>query len=278
MQLTEASVPANIKDCLEQRQEEALALRSICGDKFVERIQNQVWTITLELAYLTDILSKAKQGNSITSNIVNTNSQGICKYYLRGDCKFGSRCKFKHETPHSQKSLPPIREDAHLRSDNAPVYELEVRFPEDNKYPYQPPLVAFYSTNENLPLSCRLHLVEFLYEKALISSESNKPVVYDFITCLEDEAQVVKLLSKTPHKYSVPPLPVQQKFPSGPNKPHQTSEGMFIFITLYWDLEKSMLNAFILLQVAMTTLFRYYSCCGGLGKSCIMNQFQEQIL
>ncbi|KAM3853474.1 putative ATP-dependent RNA helicase DHX57 isoform 1-T2 [Vipera latastei] len=224
MQLTETSVPANIKDCLEQRQEEALALRSICGDKFVERIQNQVWTITLELAYLTNILSKTKQGNSITSNIVNTNSQGICKYYLRGDCKFGSRCKFKHETPHSQKSLPPIREDAHLRSDNAPVYELEVRFPEDNKYPYQPPLVAFYSTNENLPLSCRLHLVEFLYEKALISSESNKPVVYDFITCLEDEAQIVKLLSKTPHKYSVPPLPMQQKFPSGPNNPHQTSE------------------------------------------------------
>ncbi|KAL7987260.1 hypothetical protein Chor_006179 [Crotalus horridus] len=224
MQFTEASVPANIKDCLEQRQEEALVLRSICGDKFVERIQNRVWTITLELAYLTDILSKTKQDNSITSNIVNTNSQGICKYFLRGDCKFGSRCKFKHETPHSQKSLPPIREDAHLRSDNAPVYELEVRFPEDNKYPYQPPLVAFYSTNENLPLSCRLHLVEFLYEKALISSESNKPVVYDFVACLEDEAQVLKLLNKTSHKYSVPPLPMKQKFPSGPNNPHQASE------------------------------------------------------
>ncbi|XP_034283369.1 putative ATP-dependent RNA helicase DHX57 [Pantherophis guttatus] len=223
VQLTEASVQANIKDCFEQRQEEALALRSICGDKFVERIQNRVWIITLELAYLTNILSKTKQGNSITSNIVNTNSQGICKYYLRGDCKFGSRCKFKHETSHNEKSLPPIREDAHLKL-NAPVYELEVRFPEDNKYPYQPPLVAFYSTNENLPLSCRLHLAEFLYEKALISSESNKPVVYDFVTCLRDEAQVLKLLNKTSHKYSVPPLPPKQKFPSSSNNPYQTSE------------------------------------------------------
>uniref|UniRef100_A0A8C5WQS0 Putative ATP-dependent RNA helicase DHX57 n=1 Tax=Laticauda laticaudata TaxID=8630 RepID=A0A8C5WQS0_LATLA len=221
-QLTEASVQANIKDCFEQRQEEALALHSICGDKFVERIQNRVWTITLELTYLTNILSKTKQGNSITSNIVNTNSQGICKYYLRGDCKFGSRCKFKHETSHNDKSLPPIRDDAHLKL-NAPVYELEVRFPEDNKYPYQPPLVAFYSTNEDLPLSCRLHLAEFLYEKALISSESNKPVVYDFVTCLRDEAQVLKLLNKTSHKYSVPPLPPKQKFQSSCNNLYQTS-------------------------------------------------------
>ncbi|XP_063158048.1 putative ATP-dependent RNA helicase DHX57 isoform X1 [Candoia aspera] len=207
MQLTEAAVQSDIKDCLEQRQEEALALHSICGGKFVERIQNRVWTIALEMAYLTDIFSKRKQGNSITSNILNSDSLGICKYYLRGDCTFGSRCKFKHETPQNERSLPHIREDAHLRL-NAPVYELEVRFPEDNKYPYQPPLVAFYSTNENLPLSCRLHLAEFLYEKALISSESNKPVVYDFVTCLEDEAQVVKLLNRTSHKYSVPPLPL----------------------------------------------------------------------
>ncbi|XP_070590792.1 putative ATP-dependent RNA helicase DHX57 [Erythrolamprus reginae] len=222
-QLKEASVPANIKDCFEQRREEALVLRSICGDKFVERIQNRVWVIMLELAYLTDILSKTKQGNATTSNIVNTNSQGICKYYLQGDCKFGSRCKFKHETSHNEKSLLPIREDAHLKC-SAPVYELEIRFPEDNKYPYQPPLVAFYSTNENLPLSCRLHLAEFLYEKALISAESNKPVVYDFVTCLSDEAQVLKLLNKTFHKYSVPPMPPKQRFLSNSNNPYQTSE------------------------------------------------------
>ncbi|XP_058021031.1 putative ATP-dependent RNA helicase DHX57 [Ahaetulla prasina] len=226
MQLTEASVQANIKDCFEQRQEEALALRSICGDKFVERIQNRVWIVTLELAYLTNILSKTKQGDSITSNLVNTNSQGICKYYLQGDCKFGSRCKFKHET---SMKLQPMRNrfpqfERMLIKLSAPVYELEVRFPEDNKYPYQPPLVAFYSTHENLPLSCRLHLAEFLYEKALISSESNKPVVYDLITCLRDEAQVLKLLNKTSHKYSVPPLPPKQKFTSSSNNPYQISE------------------------------------------------------
>ncbi|XP_053099073.1 putative ATP-dependent RNA helicase DHX57 [Hemicordylus capensis] len=207
MQLTEMSAQASAEDCLEQRQEEAFALHSICGDKFVERIQNRVWTITLDLAYLTDILSKPKQGNSDASNGPNSVPMEVCKHYLRGECRFGSRCKFKHENPSKQKTLPSIKEDGHLRL-NAPVYELEVRFPEDNKYPYQPPLVALYSTNEKLPLACQLHIAEFLYEKALLASESNEPVVYALITCLDDEAEVMKLLSKTSHKYSVAPLPL----------------------------------------------------------------------
>nr|XP_056709065.1 putative ATP-dependent RNA helicase DHX57 [Euleptes europaea] len=207
MQITERAAQANIENCLEQRQEEAFALCSICGDKFVERIRNKVWTVALDLVYLTDILSQSKQRNSNTNNGLKPASLEVCKHYLRGDCKFGSKCRFKHESPHQQYGLPSIKEDAHLKL-NTPVYELEIRFPEGNKYPYQPPLVAFYSTNENLPLACRLHIAEFLYEKALMASESNEPVIYALITCLGDEAEVTKLLTKTSHIYSVPPLPL----------------------------------------------------------------------
>ncbi|XP_015273563.1 PREDICTED: putative ATP-dependent RNA helicase DHX57 [Gekko japonicus] len=207
MQITESAAQASTENCLEQRQEEAFALCSICGDKFVERIRNRVWTVALDLAYLTDILSESKQKNSNANNGLKPASLGVCKHYLRGDCRFGSKCKFKHGSPHQQQGLLSLKEDAHLRL-NTPVYELEIRFPEGNKYPYQPPLVAFYSTNENLPLACRLHIAEFLYEKALMASESNEPVVYALITCLEDEAEVTKLLAKTSHRYSVPPLPL----------------------------------------------------------------------
>lgn len=207
MQITETAAQASIGNCLEQRQEEAFALCSICGDKFVERIRNRVWTVALDLAYLTDALSESKQRNSNTNNGLKSASLGVCKHYLRGDCRFGSKCRFKHESPHQQEGFLSLKEDAHLRL-NTPVYELEIRFPEGNKYPYQPPLVAFYSTNENLPLACRLHIAEFLYEKALMASESSEPVVYALITCLEDEAEVTKLLTKTSHRYSVPPLPL----------------------------------------------------------------------
>ncbi|XP_048337698.1 putative ATP-dependent RNA helicase DHX57 [Sphaerodactylus townsendi] len=205
MQITEKAAQTSIENCLEQRQEEAFALSSICGDKFVERIQNKVWTVMLNLTYLTVILSQSKRRNGNSNNGLKSASLEVCKHYLRGDCRFGSKCRFKHERSHQQQGLPSIKEDAHLRM-NIPVYELEIRFPEGNKYPYQPPLVAFYSTNENLPLACRLHIAEFLYEKALTASESNEPVVYAFVTCLEDEAEVTKLLTKTSHRYSVPPL------------------------------------------------------------------------
>lgn len=211
MKLTETAALASIEECLEQRQEEAFALHSICGDKFVERIQNRVWTIALDLGYITDALNKPKQGNSGSSNEEKP-AVDVCRHYLRGDCRFGSRCKFRHETPHKQNALSSIREDAHLKCD-APVYELEVRFPEDNKYPYQPPLIALYSTNEKLPLACRLHIAEFLYEKALIASESNEPVVYALITCLDNETEVMQLLCKTSHKYSAPPLPLMTSLP-----------------------------------------------------------------
>nr|XP_028580810.1 putative ATP-dependent RNA helicase DHX57 [Podarcis muralis]XP_028580811.1 putative ATP-dependent RNA helicase DHX57 [Podarcis muralis] len=242
MQITETAAQTSMEDCLEQRQEEAFALRSICGDKFVERINNRVWTVALDLAYLTELLNKPKEGNSNTSNGLKPASLEICKHYLQGDCRFGSRCKFRHDSRNKQKGLPSVKEDAHLRV-NAPVYELEIRFPEDNKYPYQPPLVAFYTTNEKLPLACRLHIAEFLYEKAIISSESNEPVVYAFITSLEDEAEVTKLLSKTSHRYSAPPLPLatplsstvtgvhKQEIPSSSHVPSRISEATKEMVT-----------------------------------------------
>uniref|UniRef100_A0A8C0QQ50 Putative ATP-dependent RNA helicase DHX57 n=1 Tax=Chelonoidis abingdonii TaxID=106734 RepID=A0A8C0QQ50_CHEAB len=210
MQISEAAVQASLEECLEQRQEEAFALRSIYGENFIERIKNRVWTFGLELEHLTNRFSKSKQRDSAAKDVTKQTLNKVCKFYLQGGCKFGTRCKFQHETPpkHLPRTLQNSVDDAHLRSndDTSPLYELEIRFPEDNKYPYQAPVVAFYSTNENLPLACRLHIAEFLYGKALTSAEANEPVVYSLVTCLEDESEITELLTNTSHKYSVPPV------------------------------------------------------------------------
>ena len=61
MKISEAVAHMSLDECVEQRQEEAFALKSICGEKFIERIQNRVWTIGLELEYLTSKFCKFKQ-------------------------------------------------------------------------------------------------------------------------------------------------------------------------------------------------------------------------
>uniref|UniRef100_A0A2K6SIQ0 Putative ATP-dependent RNA helicase DHX57 n=1 Tax=Saimiri boliviensis boliviensis TaxID=39432 RepID=A0A2K6SIQ0_SAIBB len=208
MKISEAVNQISLDECVEQRQEEAFALRSICGEKFIERIENRVWTIGLELEYLTSRFRKSKQKEN-TKN-VQENSLEICTFYLKGNCKFGSKCKFKHEVPPNQivGRIERSVDDSHLNAneDASFLYELEIRFSKDHKYPYQAPLVAFYSTNENLPLACRLHISEFLYDKALTFAETSEPVVYSLITLLEEESEIVKLLTNTHHKYSVPPV------------------------------------------------------------------------
>ncbi|XP_059516026.1 putative ATP-dependent RNA helicase DHX57 [Myotis daubentonii] len=208
MKISEAVAHMSEDECVEPRQEEAFALKSICGEKFVERIQNRVWTIGLELEYLTSKFRKSKQKES-TKNIQET-SLDICKFYLKGNCKFGSKCKFKHEVPPNQivGRVERSVDDSHLNAheDESFLYELEIRFSKDHKYPYEAPLVAFYSTNESLPLACRLHISEFLYGKALTFAETAEPVVYSLITLLGEESEIVNLLTNTHHKYSDPPV------------------------------------------------------------------------
>ncbi|XP_032881667.1 putative ATP-dependent RNA helicase DHX57 isoform X2 [Amblyraja radiata] len=187
------------EECEERRQEEALVLSSIYEGKFFEKIQNRIWTVELPLNHLTQKLNKVGQCETEESGV--KAGRGICQHYLKGKCCFGSRCKFRHETPRRDER----KDDSHLRCDpSAILYTLEIRFPPSNKYPYQAPLVAFATTNDNVPQACRLHIAEYLYGQTLDATETSEPVVHTLIMCLEDEARMSELLLETSHKYSNP--------------------------------------------------------------------------
>ncbi|MEE6474954.1 hypothetical protein FKM82_010549 [Ascaphus truei] len=199
-----AASDVSTEECVERRQEEAFVLSSICGEKFIERIPDRVWTMGLDLDYLTNRLQKPRQRDS-AKDLAKQIPKNLCKFVLKGEtCRFGSKCRFKHDAP---KQAQTLKDESHLiaNGDNNYLYELEIRFPKGSKYPYQAPLVAFHSVNENLPMGCRLNITEYLYEMALTIAQTKEPAVYSFLACLEDEDKMVTLLGNTHHKYSNPP-------------------------------------------------------------------------
>lgn len=199
--------PPSYEECVALRQEEAVALTAIYGECFCERISGRVWTIRLDLLWMTE-------GRSNTSELTKkgpvrgSSSTQVCKFYLKGSgCKFGKHCHFKHQRPtessHHRDPCGPSQPG--FSSTDCPVYQLEVRFPQGNCYPFQPPLAAFSTTNEAISGAGRLNVTEYLFGQSLSAAQEGQPVVYTLISCLEEEGPIRELLSASHHKYSAPP-------------------------------------------------------------------------
>lgn len=195
-------------ECLSQRQEEALALAAIYGERFNERIANAVWTVTLDLSLFSDIAAVKEEKAKSRSGRGAGNNHNICKFYLKGQgCRFGEKCKFKHELPKCEAAPLDLSGPSQpgISSVSPPEYELEVRFPKGNRYPFQAPIIAFSTNDESFRAAGRLSVTERLFEEALAAAKSNEPVVYTLITLCEDEAIMKELLAVSHHKYSTPP-------------------------------------------------------------------------
>ncbi|KAK2896458.1 hypothetical protein Q8A67_010946 [Cirrhinus molitorella] len=192
------------EECAAMRQEEAFALTAIYGDRFCERISSRVWTIQLDLLWLDERRNKISDSANCKKQ---SGSNQICKFYLKGGgCKFGNRCKFKHQTHESSSSRDFCKgSQPGFSSTEAPVYQLEIRFQPGSLYPFQPPLVAFSSTDESLSGAGRLSVTEYLFGESLSAAQEGEPVVYSLISSLEEDGPARELLSAAHHKYSSPP-------------------------------------------------------------------------
>ncbi|KAL2083418.1 hypothetical protein ACEWY4_021191 [Coilia grayii] len=201
--------PPSLQDCQSLRQEEALALTAIYGDRFCQRITDRVWTVDLQLDWL---LSMGREQNPAKSTSQGKQGAGssaqICKYYLKGaGCKFGERCRFKHQLQDEERPLhdPLGGTQAGFSSVEAPLYQLEVRFTSGSRYPHQAPLVAFCTNDATLSGAGRLSLTEYLFGLSLSAAQDGEPVVYTLLSALEEEHPIRELLSVKHHKYSAPP-------------------------------------------------------------------------
>ncbi|XP_061523869.1 putative ATP-dependent RNA helicase DHX57 [Phycodurus eques] len=190
-----------VDECLNQRQEEALALAAIYGDRFQERIANSVWVITLDGLFLTDNIGKNYSANQNGFK----SSKKVCQFYMKGrGCRYGNKCKFKHQAPDKGLSKLQGPAQAEISSYSPPEYELEIRFPKGNRYPYQAPVVAFSTNAESVGAAGRLSVTERLFGEALTAAQNNEPVVYTLVSICEDETTMKELLDVAHHKYSKP--------------------------------------------------------------------------
>ncbi|KAM9845045.1 putative ATP-dependent RNA helicase DHX57 [Aulostomus maculatus] len=202
-------------ECLSQRQEEAMMLARIYGIRFSQDIASGVWTVKLDLWFLS-------------YRAVNT--RGVCRFYLKGKhCRFGGRCKFGHQLPTKGRawgSSPDLNVHSQpwISSSCPPEYELVIRFPKRNRYPFQAPLVAFNTNDESVGAAGRLSVTEKLFGTALVAAHNGEPVVHTLITLCQDQATMKGLLAISYHKYSTSPpvVVVPPPFVSNPRKDTMT--------------------------------------------------------
>lgn len=197
------------EEVLEQRNEEKMALESIYGDCFTERIPNTIWSLLLELPNLSELVQSSSAAEKAKKTQPREKKQRghkpLCSYFQRGNCRFGDKCRYRHEVPNEpmpnyvEESVPKIEDKA----EDYP-YELEIRFPGKHQYPFQVPFIAFSSRNDQLPTHVCLRITERLMNEAVELCQSFSPIIFSLVTLLEDATLIDACYSNRPHPFSLP--------------------------------------------------------------------------
>lgn len=175
------------KELLEQREDEKSSLQSIYEKAFTEKVKNSVWLITLKLDYLiTRFHNKEKP---LKKAVTVAKGKPLCRGFLQGNCKFGAKCRFSHTEIKEEKNI-----NAHLEEF---TFDLEIRFINNTKYPYEPPLI-FLKTNAVIPQLVILHICKRLYDEASILAQDGIPSVYSVIELLKNETEISEHLKMEP--------------------------------------------------------------------------------
>ncbi|KAL3874748.1 hypothetical protein ACJMK2_037719 [Sinanodonta woodiana] len=190
---------SNFQKIYEERKDEMTALQSIYEDRFVERIPNRVWVLTLSLPHLDKLVkvSPRKVRDSSSTNYGKYNprkDKSLCKFFLQGPCRFGARCKFKHSVL-AKDDLLSAQDDTD-NGEEVRKYELEIRFPVGNKYPQEMPIVALSTDDFYFQHQICLNITKKLLEEARSLSESGIPVVFSLVSLLEDESVLCDLIKQ----------------------------------------------------------------------------------
>lgn len=188
-----ADVPTLI-ELLEMRSDERAVLESIYDSSFKVK-ENNVWSVKLTLEYLTKLyfnkeVAKRKENINYNNRDQKTKPKEVCKLFLKGPCRFGAKCKFLHE-------VKVETEKKETENDSTKItYELEIRFPDDSVYPYQPPLLFFRTENSNkiVPELTCLKVTQRLVDEAKTLAQDGIPSIYSLVELLSNEEEITNFI------------------------------------------------------------------------------------
>lgn len=171
----------------EMRNDEIAVLESIYDSIF--RIKDtHTWSVKINMDYLSKIYEKTTVAKKKENVNFKTKKKEVCKLYLSGSCRFGTKCRFLHEAKVEKVVVEEKKE--------AINYELEIRFPKDSVYPYELPLIFFkLETRTNLiPERTCLLITARLYEEARNYARDGIPCIYSLVELLNNEDEILNYI------------------------------------------------------------------------------------
>lgn len=163
-----------------EREDEMVALTSIYDDKICEeRVKNKHWVFHLEIPSLGQWHFKNNYNRSSSSS--HERKRYVCRTFAaKGTCRYGSNCKFIHDSSDTVSKNAQQEADLKLKSS----FNLEIRFPENCNYPADMPLIMFSAQHKQFESHVCLRITRYLYNHADTLSQQGSPYCYNLIDML----------------------------------------------------------------------------------------------
>lgn len=194
---TENSLEHNENEIVEMRSDELAALQSIYdGDVIEEKEQNKVWLLKFKIDHLL-IYSESAQKKQAQNQLEIKKKQmygkggskeiAKCRNFVTtGKCKYGVRCKFSHDIEPDRGTIDPNLDTN--------WFYLEFRFPKDNSYPFQAPIVSLKTTCPDIEKMLCLRITRRCLEEAKALAADGMPSVYMIADLLQNEEEISSFL------------------------------------------------------------------------------------
>ncbi|XP_063228702.1 putative ATP-dependent RNA helicase DHX57 isoform X2 [Bacillus rossius redtenbacheri] len=181
-----------------QREDEKGALEAIYDAAFKETIAGRVWELGLRLDHLLELFSEKTGGPEDPAPapaLQKKPGAQVCRFYLKGKCKFTYNCKYSHDVPVTKADA------AEEKNYN---FQLEIRFPEGSRYPQEPALLFLKTKAPLFPAEALLQLTNWLMLEARACAEDNSACVYTIAQMLQDNVEEAVRIVLGPYKTFLP--------------------------------------------------------------------------